>query len=116
MKLASDKSFDFGEQQSLFERTFAALDEALGANAFKRWNGQDFRGKFLISVFEVLAPGVAKNIDAIESLTNTSEFIQQKAQELWDNETFKNNSGGGTRGTTRLINLLPMSEEFMKPA
>lgn len=115
VEMASNDSFDRGEQQNLFERTFTALSNALGADAFKRWDGTLFRGKFLISVFEVLAPGVARNIDEIEGLPDPSAFIQSKAQTLWANETFQNNSGGGTRGTTRLINLLPMSEEFMKP-
>lgn len=115
VRMASDATFNLEQQRTIFERTFTALGEALGADAFKRWDGENFRGKFLISVFEVLAPGTARNIDAIEGLPNTSEFIRTKAQELWQNEVFQNNSGGGTRGTTRLVNLLPMSEEFMKP-
>lgn len=115
VRMASDPDFDMQYQQEIFERTFTALEGALHKNAFKRWNGDSFRGKFLISVFEVLAPGVAKNIDAIEGLNDTAQFIRERAQELWSNETFQNNSGGGTRGTTRLIKLLPMSEEYMKP-
>lgn len=113
--MASNSDFDMAAGQNLFERTFTALSNALGPNAFKRWDGTDFRGKFLISVFEVLAPGVAHNIDAIEALPDASGFIRDKAKELWGNQTFQNNSGGGTRGTTRLINLLPMAAEFMKP-
>lgn len=115
VEMASDHNFDRGEQQALFERTFKTLYDALGNQAFKRWDGHDFRGKFLISVFEVLAPGIAKNIDEIEGLENPTDFIVAKAKELWANEIFQKNSGGGTRGTTRLINLLPMSEEYMKP-
>lgn len=115
VEMASNPDFDMMAGQALFERTFTSLMNALGSNAFKRWDGADFRGKFLISVFEVLAPGVAKNIDAIEALPDASSFIRDKAKALWANPTFQNYSGGGTRGTTRLVNLLPMAAEFMKP-
>lgn len=115
VQMASDPDFNLNAQRVIFERTFIALNDALGSSAFKRWDGADFRGKFLISVFEVLAPGVAKNIDEIEALPQANDFIRAKAIELWANEVFQNNSGGGTRGTTRLVNLLPMSEEYMKP-
>lgn len=71
-----------------------------------------------MSVFEVMAFGVSKNIAAIDELDEGERlsFLQSKAKELWENEAFKNNSGGGTRGTTRLVNLLPMAEDFLKPA
>ncbi|MGE8143133.1 DUF262 domain-containing protein [Novosphingobium sp. NPDC080210] len=117
ISLASNQNFDRIAEEERFKRTFTLLHAALGQDAFKRWDGEKFQGKFLISVYEVLAPGVAKNIDAIEALGDeaSKEFVRKKASALWANETFQKSSGGGTRGTTRLVNLLPMSEDFMKP-
>jgi hypothetical protein len=115
--LASRQNFDFLSEHDRFTRTFNLLNDSLSSDAFKRWDGQAFRGKFLISVYEVLAPGVAANIDQIEALgaEQSRNFIVQRAKDLWGDQRFQANSGGGTRGTTRLVNLLPMSAEFMQP-
>ena len=59
MKIATNPNFDIGEGEG-FSRTFRYLDDALGARAFKRWNGYAFSGKFLMSVFEVLATKISK--------------------------------------------------------
>lgn len=117
LDIASDDAFDAQGEDKAFRATFDYLNIALGDSAFKRWDGAGFKGKFLMSVFEVLAFGVSKNLDKLDAMQpdDRSEFIVRKAKELWDNDVFKSNSGGGTRGTTRLVNLLPMAEEFLKP-
>lgn len=115
--MAADETFDRDAQGDIFKRVFTVLDNALGSDAFKRWDGTAFKGKFLISVFEVLAPGIARNLPSIEEMDADTQknFVTTKAKELWTNDTFRNNSGGGTRGTTRLVNLLPMGQEFLRP-
>ena len=70
-----------------------------------------------MSVFEVVALGVSKNIDQIETLDdNPVDFIVRRAKDLWQNEVFLQNSGAGVRGTTRLAKLLPMAQEFFHVA
>lgn len=117
INLAGNPDFDLDNERQRFINTFSIIFEALGTNAFKKWDGTAFRGKFLISVYEVLAPGVAQNLQEIIALGDqqSKEFITRRAKELWENPIFQANSGGGTRGTTRLVNLLPMSAEFMRP-
>ena len=65
----------------------------------------------------VLATGTSLNIEVISALPDEdrNNFIRQKAKELWDNQVFQNNSGAGVRGTTRITNLLPMANDFLKP-
>lgn len=93
------------------------LDGALGSDAFKKWDGTRFQGMFLLSVFEVLAIGVSKNLDLIQRMQpeERKEFVVRKAKELWVNPTFQANSGAGIRGTTRLTNLLPLADQLLKP-
>lgn len=116
-RLATDEDFDRGAERELFRRTFRLLCEAMGSNAFKRWNGAQFGGKFLMSVFEVVALGTSKNLDDIEAIKETDrfEFIRTKCRELWADAQFDRSSGAGVRGTTRLSNLLPFAEPFFKP-
>ncbi|MRT18824.1 DUF262 domain-containing protein [Comamonas sp. CAH-2] len=104
-------------EEAVFNRTFALLDSALGSKTFKRWDGQAFTGAFLMSVFEVVALGVSRNIDAIErmDLEARSLYIQDKCKDLWADPTFVQYSGAGVRGTTRLAKLLPMAQGYFQP-
>lgn len=117
MRMATEKFFDMTAEAEVFTTTFQFLDESLGDKAFKRWDGNRFSGKFLISLFEVLATGVSKNVDALEALEpqQRGEFIKNVARELWDNPEFSRNSGAGVRGTTRLARLLPIAEDLLTP-
>ncbi|MBU2167641.1 MAG: DUF262 domain-containing protein [Alphaproteobacteria bacterium] len=116
LQLCQSQDFDMAAEGSVFERTFNLIDEALGAQAFQRWDGQAFKGKFLMSVYEVIATGVSQNIDAIEALgADAKGFLVERSKGLWSNEQFNRNSGAGVRGTTRLSKLLPVAAELMKP-
>ncbi|MEW1780925.1 DUF262 domain-containing protein [Arthrobacter sp. NPDC080086] len=117
MKMATDPHFDMETEAAVFSKTFQFLDEALGDMAFKRWNGHTFSGKFLMSVFEVLATGVSHNVDELEALQPQQrvDFIARAARDLWGNPVFNQNSGAGVRGTTRLSRLLPIAADLLKP-
>ena len=97
--IANDKNFDRIKEKRVFEETFELLDSSLGEDAFRRWDGTRFTGKFLMSSFEVLANGVSKNLEAISKLGNveSQNFIIQRAKILWDDPTFQKNSGAGVR-------------------
>ena len=117
IELAKSEDIDWGSEKKTFERTFSLLRKSLGANTFKKWNGSSFGGMFLMSLFETIAFGMSKNLDAFEAMDNDLQIttIISKAKSLWNNETFVANSGAGVRGTSRLTNLLPMAENFFKP-
>jgi hypothetical protein len=117
VKLASNAQFDRPGEEGVFHRTFGILNAALGANAFKRWDGQAFSGKFLMSVFEVVALGVSRNLDALENLgpADRNVFLLQRCQDLWANPTFIQYSGAGVRGTARLANLLSLGPAIFQP-
>ena len=115
INLASQNSSLMSGEENVFQRTFHLLNTTFGSDAFKKWNGQKFEGKFLMSLFEVVATGVSKHIDLIEAIPNPSEFVTKKSKAVWEHATFQKNSGAGVRGTTRLTHLLPMAQEFFRP-
>ena len=116
-KLATDDGFDRNMESDVFDSTFDFLDSALGDTAFQRWNGAAFTGKFLMSIFEVMATGVSKNLATLSAMQPAARnaFINNAAQNLAANATFAANSGGGVRGTTRLAKLLPIAEDLLRP-
>lgn len=113
--IATDENFDKAAEEQAFTETFDLLNAALGAKAFKRWDGTDFKGKFLMSVFEVVATGVSHNLPAIRGQGDSAEFVRQRCKDLWEDNEFQRNSGAGVRGTQRLTNLLPMGRRFFTP-
>lgn len=115
--MARSARYAMDQEGDVFMRTFQFLDDALGDKAFKRWNGRDFSGKFLMSVFEVMATGVSLNIDALGQMSSDTrrDFIVDVAKGLWSNPVFNRNSGAGVRGTTRLSWLLPLAGELLNP-
>jgi hypothetical protein len=115
MVMASGDTLDMNAEETVFVGTFRLINDALGSKGFKRWDGTDFKGKFLMSVFEVVASGVSKNLTAIQALPDPHAFVTERCKELWNDPTFQANSGAGVRGTTRLANLLPMAEGFLRP-
>jgi len=96
MRMATSDTFDMAAEKDIFDRTFNLMQDAMGDRAFKRWNGTIFHGKFLMSVFEVVAIGVAKNIAAIDALPSKSDFVENRCKALWANTTFQKNSGPGS--------------------
>lgn len=116
-KLATDPELDMAGEGEVFAKTFDYLDEALGESAFQRWNGANFSGKFLMSLFEVMATGVSRNLDALSVLDAQARksFLIGVAQNLNQDQTYSQNSGAGVRGTTRLAKLLPIAEALLKP-
>jgi hypothetical protein len=117
IKMATKVDYNMTREGQVFKKTFEFLNDALGDKAFKRWNGQAFSGKFLISVFEVLATGVSFNLPALTKMQQNArnDFIKNVARSLWSNKIFVANSGAGVRGTTRLSRLLPIASNLLKP-
>lgn len=115
MVLATDPLFNWGEEARVFHETFKVLNNAMGTASFKKWDGETFKGKFLMSVFEVVSSGVSKRLEEIARLPEPSVFIKSRCKNLWSEPVFILNSGAGVRGTTRLSNLLPIAEDFFLP-
>lgn len=105
------------QERDLFEWTFNTLQQAVGDDVFKRWDGNRHLGGFSISAFDAIAYGVAINRDAIVALPDGQRqgWLAGRVRELWTDDVFLTNSGSGVRGTTRLTNLLPHAAQFFRP-
>ncbi len=117
INLANRADFDREQETRIFTRTFELLNNALGGDAFKRYDADRFQGAFSLSAFEFIAIGVARNIDTIEALGDKEkiQFVRERVQSVWTAENFRRYSGGGVRGTTRVMNLLPHGAAFFQP-
>lgn len=111
LNLATRSDFQNAVEESIFVETFRLLDHTLGSDSFKRFDGTRFRGKKLLSAFEMIATGLSWNLDKYEG-EQGQEQLKDRIKSMWTDPVFDKNSGAGVRGTTRLSNLLPYSREY----
>lgn len=94
-----------------FKATFDLLGDALGENAFRRYDATKgrFLGPFSISAFESVTSGVGRHVDGwISKLATSPGDLEGRIQAMWVDSDFRDNSGSGIsprRRTPRLINF-----------
>lgn len=95
-----------------FRNTFDFLDQAFGANSLRRLNDGDFTGRVGLAAFEIIAIGIAKNIDAIQSKANPVDYVRQRVEAFWQSPDIQNFFTPGLRGTIRIKRTIPFGAEW----
>lgn len=114
-ELATDSNFQIVKEEQDFRRTFEILDFCLGENCFKRYDSskKSFSGKFLISAYEAIAYGLARNIKRYRNDT-LDKTLQNKIQRIvisiWADENFQSRTGSGIPVTLRVPTIIPIGE------
>lgn len=111
-KIAQDDSIDKDKYKNLFENTFDVIFKAVGNEAFKRYSLKKGRheGGFLLSMFEVVALGVAYNIEN-GTLCDESQ-ISERIKYMWSDTDFTLWATAGVNASRRLPRLIPYGREL----
>src|SRR3989338_2417856 len=72
-----------------------------------------FKGKFMISSYEAITIGLAKNIDSWNEISDI-DTLKQKIITLWSQATFVDNIGAGANFYDRIPKIMPFSENYFK--
>jgi Protein of unknown function DUF262 len=112
--VAQDKKFKRVPVKQLFEDTFTALNETLEDDAFKRYSTKKGRheGGFLLSLFEVVALGVAFNL-ASGTLCAKAK-IAERARSVWKDKAFTDWATSGVTASRRLPRLIPLGRTLFR--
>lgn len=99
------------ETKSLFERTFRLINDAMGDNAFKRYNltREVFYGGFIVSAFEMVALSIANNIERWEA---NPELIESKIIACWSKIAEEGINWKGYSASGRLPKTMSVGEEI----
>lgn len=108
-----EKSFDYIGIKEKFLQTFNLLNDIFGDEVFKRFNGENFKGKFLESAFEAISVGISANIDSY-CLPNDIDFIKEKIKSIHAEPTFQKFTGSGSNARTRIPNIIPFAKEYFQ--
>ena len=102
----ADADFDREAEEQRFRQVFSALDEALGADAFRRHDPakDKYSGRFSVSAFEVIATGLARNWNHWSQLDSAdrAERIRELVPTVWTDEIFVQRAGGGKAAERRI--------------
>ena len=101
--------------QGLINRTFALLNSVAGGNTLRRFENGHHVGKVGLVGLEVVAVGVAKNLQAILALAAPIDFVRDKIQTLWSQPQTATFTSLGLRGTTRIQRTVPFGEAWFRP-
>lgn len=108
-KMAEDSNFNKAKWETLFKLTFDFLNTELSDESFKRYNHtkSKFLGGFLLSQYEVVAYGVAYNLNINPHIAD----VPSKVKNIWLDTRYTDWSGAGMTATRRLPKLLPLGRE-----
>lgn len=106
LELAKGQNFDRAKEAQTFELTFNTLAQLFGDGVFRRpRQGQPgFTGPFLLAAFEVIALGLAMNIEKVQA--NGPEWVRSRVEELWAKDLVKSI---GMRASQRLAQTIPLA-------
>jgi uncharacterized protein with ParB-like and HNH nuclease domain len=110
-QILNDASFPYNETETQFKQTFALLNTLGGENIFKRFDGTNFKGKFLESAYEAISVGISTNLTSYK-LPDDIPFIQDKIKALHSEEIFRKYTGSGSNAKTRIPKIVPFAKEF----
>jgi hypothetical protein len=106
---------DGAAARDLINRTFALLDSVAGGDTLRRFENGHHVGKAGLVGLEVVAVGVAKNLEAILALASPGDFVRTKIRTLWSQPQTTSFTSPGLRGTTRIQRTVPFGEDWFRP-
>ncbi|WP_120340028.1 DUF262 domain-containing protein [Cryobacterium soli] len=102
------------EVEATFSKTFDLLNDAIGADAFRKWDTAKgrFAGGFLNTAYEVMAMGLGFHI---ANGTPYRTDIYEVARELWARPEMTTRFATGVSTEKRLSTTLPLGRELFQP-
>lgn len=104
--MAGSQGFNESAAEVAFDKTFSLLNNCLGSEAFRRWDGPRDKavGGFSVSAFEAVALGIGyEPATAVDNCKKLSELVHG----IWRDEEFTANSGSGIRAGSRIPRVVP---------
>lgn len=83
-------NLDYKKEKEIFDKTFELLRNSLKGDVFKKYDIIDgkFKGGIQLSIFEIIAIGVANNLDRILAMENSVDYITEKIKSLYSDSKY----------------------------
>ena len=116
LKIIADKNndkFDMDDEEIRFRKTFKLLNNVLGERVFRKYDKQEFKGKFLESAYECISIGLSQNIEGY-STEQDKNILYKKIKNLWQQDEFTKNMGSGSNTKIRVPKIVPFGVKYFK--
>lgn len=116
-KFCKDENFNYSREKEIFDKTFELINKSLGQNAFKKYYKEEskFKGGVMLTSFELIAIGVANNLNHILGLANPEAYLENKVKELYSEDFYleaQNNKVFNGRAVSRFDKLIRLGTEY----
>lgn len=112
-EILNNEGFNMEGIEANFLKTFSTLNRILGEKSFKKYNGGDFKGKFLESSYEAVSVGLATNIDQY-IFPADDVILFEKIKNLYQEDVLIRTSGSGSNAKVRIPRLVPFAKEYFR--
>ncbi|GLR77137.1 DUF262 domain-containing protein [Aliivibrio sifiae] len=109
LKSFADSDIDWKHEKELLAKTFRILNATLSDNAFKRKVGDQFKGGFQLTIFEVIATGTYLFLKNRKDEAALPDLLRNVCNDLSSNETFNRYSGSGSKANYRWPKFVPLA-------
>ncbi|MGN8782497.1 DUF262 domain-containing protein [Acidaminococcus fermentans] len=113
LHIINDHHLDSEEDKEIFHRVFSLLNNVLGEDSFKRYDSQKKKhsGTVLVGAYEAIISGLTRNVDYYE---NHKEKLQEKINNLYDQEEYCKANKRGTRPVARMKQLFEFGRKYFQ--
>ncbi|MCF8985113.1 DUF262 domain-containing protein [Pseudomonas syringae] len=113
--IASNSDYDRESEAEKFKKTFDLLNKSLMDNAFRKFENDRYTGGFSLSIYEVMALGLGKNVENYD-IENPEhiEKIVSVSKRLLQEERYTAKRGAGYKASDRLPHILPLGIELLR--
>lgn len=112
LKYFSDGEMNWDNEKQILAKTFRIINATLSDNAFKRKVGEDFKGGFQLSIFEVIAVGTYLYLKTGHDEALLPNLLRQISNELGTNGIFTRYSGSGSKANYRWPKIVPLAKSL----
>jgi hypothetical protein len=97
-----------------FRSVFDWLNQAHGQNALRRFQNGAPTGRVGLAAFEIIAVGVAKNVEHIRQKQQPVEYVRERIAAFWQGANLQNFFSPGLRGTIRIQRTIPFGTDWFR--
>lgn len=112
LKYFADSDMDWAEEKNLLAKTFRIINATLSDDAFKRKVGENFKGGFQLTIFEVIATGTYLYLKSGKDETALPQLLRSVSNGLGTNDIFKQYSGSGSKANYRWPKFVPLAKSL----
>lgn len=114
LNICSDENYDLIQVKKDFCNMADILYGAIGEDVYRKFENGKYSGPFLASAFQAIAVGVYGNINEIMGYSDKTEWLRNKVELLYKEETYIKNTVPGVRAIPRFKELSIWSKEYFK--